>query len=72
MYRVSLQASPYYSRGFVAKPPRRQARRARGAARPRCVLVQYVEGPSGEPARRQASLSGVSTVAVEAFVNNAG
>ena len=64
--------SPHYSRGFVTKPPRRQARRARGAVRPRCVLVQYVEGPSDEPTRRQACRSGVSTVAVEAFVNNAG
>lgn len=26
---------------------------ARGAARPRCVLEQYVEGVSGEPARRR-------------------
>ena len=25
--------SPHYSRGFVTKPPRRQARRARGAVR---------------------------------------
>ena len=45
--------SPHYSRGFVTKPPRRQARRARGAVRPRCVLVQYVEGPSGAPVCRQ-------------------
>jgi hypothetical protein len=35
-------------------------------------LKQYVDRPSGEPARRQACRSGVSAVAVEAFVNNAG
>jgi micrococcal nuclease len=35
-------------------------------------LKQYVDRPSGEPARRQACRSDVSAVAVEAFVNNAG
>ena len=35
-------------------------------------MKQYVDRPSGEPARRQACRSGVSAVAVEAFVNNAG
>src|SRR5713226_5430453 len=29
------------------------ARPARGALRPRCVLVQYGEGPMGEPAGRR-------------------
>ena len=33
---------------------------------------QYVDRPSGEPTRRQACRSGVSVVAVEAFVNYAG
>ena len=33
---------------------------------------QYVDRLSGEPARRQACRSGVSAVAVEIFVNNAG
>ncbi len=36
------------------------------------MLEQYVDQLSGEPARRQACRSGVSAVAVEAFVNNAG
>jgi hypothetical protein len=27
------ETSPHYSRGFVTKPPRQQARRARGAVR---------------------------------------
>jgi len=57
---------------FVTKPLRREARRARGAARERGILAQYVDRPSGEPARRQACRSGVSAVAVEVFVNNAG
>ena len=35
-------------------------------------LKQYVDRPSGEPARRQACRSGVSVVVVEVFVNNAG
>jgi len=35
-------------------------------------LKQYVNRPSGEPARRQACRSEVSAVAVEAFVNYAG
>ena len=35
-------------------------------------LKQYVDRPSGEPARRQACRSDVSAVAVEAFVNYAG
>jgi hypothetical protein len=64
--------SPQYSRGFVTKPLRRHARRARGAARERSILEQYVDRPSGEPARHQACRSGVSAVAVEAFVNTAG
>ena len=66
------RVSPHYSRGFVTKPPRRHARRARGAARERSILEQYVDRQSGEPARRQACRSGVSAVAVEAFVNGAG
>ncbi len=56
----------------MTKPPRRHARRARGAAREGSILEQYVDRLSGEPARRQACRSGVSAVAVEAFVNNAG
>ena len=32
----------------------------------------YIECPGGEPARRQACRSGVSAVAVEAFVIDAG
>ncbi|HEX7093918.1 MAG TPA: hypothetical protein VF205_09615 [Nitrospiraceae bacterium] len=35
-------------------------------------MKQYVDRLSGEPARRQACRSGVSAVAVEVFVNNAG
>ena len=35
-------------------------------------MKQYVDRPSGEPARRQTCCSGVSAVAVEAFVNYAG
>ncbi|HEY6288629.1 MAG TPA: hypothetical protein VIW48_04210, partial [Nitrospiraceae bacterium] len=53
-------------------PTRRHARRARGAVREGGILKQYVDRPSGEPARRQACHSGVSAVAVEAFVNYAG
>ena len=50
---VNLHApSPHYSREFVTKPLRRHTRRACGAVRPRGVLEQYVEGVSGEPARR--------------------
>ena len=37
----------------VAKSLSRLARLARGALRPRCVLVQYGEGPRGEPASRR-------------------
>ena len=70
--RQDWLASPHYSRGFVTKPPRRQTRRARGAARKGGILEQDVDRPSGVPARRQACRSGVSAVAVEAFVNNAG
>jgi hypothetical protein len=33
---------------------------------------QYVDRLNGEPARRQACRSGVSAIAVEAFVNNTG
>ena len=85
---VPAMASPHYSRGFVTKPPRRQARRARGAVGTGSVVCggacpdpergrhrkgrSYVDRPSGEPARRQAYRSGVSAVAVEAFVNYAG
>ena len=36
------------------------------------ILDKYVDRLSGEPARRQACRSGVSSVAVEAFVNIAG
>jgi hypothetical protein len=46
-----------------------------GRAEPRgrkAYLKQYVDRLSGEPARRQACRSGVSAVAVEVFVNNAG
>jgi len=46
-----------------------------GRAEPRgrkAYLKQYVDRLSGEPARRQAGRSGVSAVAVEVFVNNAG
>ena len=64
--------SPHYSRGFVTKPPRRHARRARGAVREGSILEQYVDRLSGEPARRQACRSSVAAVAVEAFVSNAG
>jgi len=46
-------ASPHYSREFVTKPPRRPARRARGAVKERGILEQYVDRLSGEPARRQ-------------------
>jgi len=67
------ELGPHYSRGFVTKPPRRQARRAHGAAREGVILLKrYNDQPSGEPARRQACRSGVSAIAVEAFVNNAG
>jgi hypothetical protein len=85
--------SPHHSRGFVTKPPKRQARWARGGQGTGSVVCggassalrtgtdarekgaspqQYVDRPSSEPARRQACHSGVSMVAVEAFVNNAG
>ena len=53
-------ASPHYSCRFVVPLPYPPpylgegkgggARPARGAVRTRCVLVQYVEGPRGEPA----------------------
>ena len=56
----------------MTKRLRRHARRARGAARERSILEQYVDRPSGEPARHQACRSGVSAVAVEASVNTAG
>ena len=35
-------------------------------------MKQYVDRPNGEPARRQACRSGVSVVAVEAFVELCG
>ncbi len=35
---VSKLDDPHYSRGFVTKPPRRQARRARGAVREGGIL----------------------------------
>ena len=41
-------------------------------AREEAYLKQYVDRPSGEPARRQACRSDVSAVPVEAFVNYAG
>ena len=65
-------SSLHYSREFVTKPPRRHARRARGDAQEVSILEQYADRLSGEPARRQACRSGVSTVAVEVFVNHAG
>ena len=37
--RVTKTLSPHYSREFVTKPPRRQARRARGAAREGGILT---------------------------------
>jgi hypothetical protein len=46
-------ASPHYSGRFVAKSLSRVARPARGALRPRGVLVQYGEGPRGESAGRR-------------------
>ena len=64
--------SPHYSQEFVRKPPRRHARRACGDTKEGGILEQYVDRPSGEHARRQARRSGVSTVAVEVFVNNVG
>ena len=45
--------SPHYSRKFVTKLPRRRARRVRGGAKEGSILKQYVDRPSGEPARRQ-------------------
>ena len=45
--------NPHYSWRFVAKSLSRVARPARGAVRTRCVLVQYDEGPRGEPAGRR-------------------
>ena len=39
---------------------------------PRRYLKQYVEGLSGEHARRQACRSGESAIAAEVFMNNAG
>jgi hypothetical protein len=66
------ESSLHYSREFVTKPLRRHARRARGAAKEGSILEQYVDQLSGEPARRQACRSGVSAVAVEVFVSNAG
>ena len=42
---------PHYSWRFVTKWLSRVARRARGDARAEAYLKQYVEGPSGEPAR---------------------
>ena len=45
--------NPHYSCRFVAKSLSRVARPARGAVRTRCVLVQYGEGPRGEPAGRR-------------------
>ena len=70
--RLRRMHNLHYSREFVTKPPRRQARRARGAAKEGSMLKQYVDRLSGEPARRQACRSGVPAVAVEVFVNNAG
>ena len=48
-------------------------RDGRAEARGReAYLKEYVDRLSDEPARRQACRSGVSSGAVEAFVNNAG
>jgi hypothetical protein len=47
-------------------------RRVRGGAKEGSILEQYVDRLSGEPARRQACRSGVSTVAVAVFVNDVG
>ena len=66
------KAGPHYSREFVTEPLRCQARRAREAVREGAYLREYVDRLSGEPVRRQACRSGVSAVAVEVFVNNAG
>ena len=60
---------PHYSQGFVMKPPRGLTRRARWK---QAYLNQHVDRLNGEPARRQACRSGVSGVAVEDLVNNAG
>jgi len=53
---------------------RRDAKRD-GHAEPQgreTYVKPYIDRPSGEPARWQACHSGVSAVAVEAFVNYAG
>jgi len=50
---MRVAASPHYSWRFVAKSLSRVARPARGDVRTRCVLVQYGEGPRGEPAGRR-------------------
>jgi len=48
--------NPHYSRGFVTKPPRRQARRARGAAREGGIL-ETVCWPTKRRARPPSGLS---------------
>jgi len=52
----------------VTKPLRRVVKRASAAGKEGSILEQYVDRLSGEHARRNS----VSTVAGEAFVNNAG
>jgi hypothetical protein len=54
--------------GVCPRPNRDGHRRGRRSQSPE----QYVDRLRGEPARRQACRSGMSEVAVEAFVNNAG
>jgi len=52
------RASPHYSWRFVAKPPRRQARRARGVPRGRGVLETVRRGRGGRarpPAWRKSA-----------------
>ena len=62
--KTMAQSTPHYAGRFVVKSLSRVARPARGAVRTRCVLVQYGEGPRGEPA-------GGRLVAA-ALMNNAG
>ena len=46
--------NPQDSWGFVTKPPRRAARRARGGAKEGGVLKEYVDRLSSEPAQPDA------------------
>src|SRR5881396_2866174 len=50
------QSSPHYSREFVTKPPRRQARRARGAVKEEGIL-EAVCRPTERRARPPSGLS---------------